>query len=114
MWAFFVARSSHRPRWPVMKSRPSDSYQEPRWLVPMDGPLGSPFGPRWGRMHDGIDIEGWAETRVRATRVGIVTHVGYLADGAGYGFVIKVRHERRDRHDVRAPRARLRQARARS
>ena len=90
---------------------PADSYREPRWLVPMDGPLGSPFGPRWGRMHDGIDIEGWAETRVRATRVGLVTHVGWLEDGAGYGFVIKVRHDGRDRDDVRPPRTRLRQAR---
>jgi murein DD-endopeptidase MepM/ murein hydrolase activator NlpD len=69
---------------------PADSHQEARWLVPMDGPLGSPFGPRWGRMHDGIDIEGWAETRVRATRVGVVTRVGWHG---GYGQVVKVRHE---------------------
>ena len=80
------------PALAAYEESPSDSYREPRWLVPMDGPLGSPFGPRWGRMHDGIDIEGWAETRVRATRVDLVTHVGYLEDGAGYGFVIKVRH----------------------
>jgi murein DD-endopeptidase MepM/ murein hydrolase activator NlpD len=71
---------------------PADSYREARWLLPMDGPLGSPFGPRWGRLHDGIDIEGWAETRVRATRVGRVTHVGWLRYGSGYGLVIKVRH----------------------
>jgi murein DD-endopeptidase MepM/ murein hydrolase activator NlpD len=71
---------------------PADSYREARWLLPMDGPLGSPFGPRWGRLHDGIDIEGWAETRVRATRVGRVTHVGWLRNGSGYGLVVKVRH----------------------
>jgi murein DD-endopeptidase MepM/ murein hydrolase activator NlpD len=72
---------------------PADSVQEPRWLVPMDGPLGSPFGYRWGRMHDGVDIEGWYETRVRATRVGVVTHVGWLHDYSGYGFVVKIRHD---------------------
>ena len=72
---------------------PADSFQEGRWLVPMDGPLGSPFGPRWGRVHDGIDIEGWAETRVRATRVGRVAYVGWLPDYSGYGLVIKIRHE---------------------
>jgi len=72
---------------------PADSFQEPRWLLPMDGPLGSPFGPRWGRMHDGIDIEGWAETRVRATRTGVVSHVGWLDDQSGYGLVVKLRHE---------------------
>ncbi len=72
---------------------PADSHREPRWLVPMDGPLGSPFGERWGRLHDGIDIEGWAETRVRAARVGRVIHVGWLDDGSGYGLVVRVRHE---------------------
>ena len=61
---------------------PADSHREARWLVPMDGPLGSPFGPRWGRMHDGIDIEGWAETRVRAARAGVVKRVGWFG---GYG-----------------------------
>jgi murein DD-endopeptidase MepM/ murein hydrolase activator NlpD len=72
---------------------PADSYREGRWLVPMDCPLGSPFGPRWGRLHQGIDIEGWAETRVRATRVGRVMHVGWLPRDSGHGLVVKVRHE---------------------
>ncbi len=72
---------------------PADSHPERRWLVPMDGPLGSPFGLRWGRMHEGLDIEGWAETRVRATQVGVVTHVGWLNHYSGYGLVVKVRHE---------------------
>ena len=68
---------------------PSDSHREMRWLLPMDGPLGSPFGPRWGRMHEGIDIEGWAETRVRAAQTGRIMHVG---DYSGYGLVVKIRH----------------------
>ena len=57
--------------------------------VPMDGPLGSDFGPRWGGTHEGIDIEGWYETRVRATQRGRVTHVGWLDDYSGYGLVIR-------------------------
>jgi murein DD-endopeptidase MepM/ murein hydrolase activator NlpD len=44
-------------------------------------------------MHDGIDIEGWAETRVRAAQTGRVTFVGWLDDYWGYGLVVKVRHE---------------------
>lgn len=72
---------------------PRDSHRDPRWVVPLDGPFGSPFGPRWGRFHDGIDIEGWAETRVHAARPGVVTKVGWLKGYEGYGFVVKIRHE---------------------
>lgn len=70
-----------------------DSHRDPRWIVPLDGPLGSPFGPRWGRFHEGIDIEGWAETRVHAARPGVVTKVGWLNGYEGYGSVVKIRHE---------------------
>jgi murein DD-endopeptidase MepM/ murein hydrolase activator NlpD len=70
-----------------------DSHRSPAWVLPLDGPLGSPFGPRWGRFHEGIDIEGWAETRVHAARPGIVTRVGWLRGYEGYGFVVKIRHE---------------------
>jgi len=73
---------------------PSESRPDSRWVLPLNGPLGSPFGPRWGRMHDGIDIEGWAETRVRAAQTGTVTRVGWLDSYSGYGLVIKIRHER--------------------
>jgi murein DD-endopeptidase MepM/ murein hydrolase activator NlpD len=72
---------------------PADSLRGPRWLLPMDGPLGSHFGPRWGGMHEGIDIEGWYETRVRASQRGVVRYVGWLDDYSGYGLVVKVRHE---------------------
>lgn len=74
---------------------PGDSVREPvvRWALPLDGPLGSPFGYRWGRMHEGIDIEGWAETRVRAAASGVVTRVGWLRGYDGYGLVVKIRHE---------------------
>ena len=68
-------------------------HRDARWIVPLDGPLGSPFGPRWGGFHDGIDLEGWAETRVHAARPGVVTHVGWLIGYEGYGFVVKIRHD---------------------
>jgi murein DD-endopeptidase MepM/ murein hydrolase activator NlpD len=63
------------------------------FAVPLNGNLGSPFGYRWGRMHEGIDIEGWAHTRVHAALSGIVTRVGWLRSYWGYGLVIKIRHD---------------------
>ena len=63
------------------------------FFVPLNGNLGSPFGYRWGRMHEGIDIEGWAHTDVHAALAGTVTRVGWLPHASGFGFVIKVRHD---------------------
>jgi murein DD-endopeptidase MepM/ murein hydrolase activator NlpD len=63
------------------------------FAVPLNGNLGSPFGYRWGRMHEGIDIEGWAHTRVRAALGGVVTKVGWLSGYSGFGYVVKVRHD---------------------
>jgi murein DD-endopeptidase MepM/ murein hydrolase activator NlpD len=62
------------------------------FYVPLNGNLGSPFGPRWGRFHEGIDIEGWAHTKVHAALSGEVIRVGWLAGYEGYGLVIKLRH----------------------
>ena len=62
------------------------------FFVPLNGNLGSPFGYRWGRMHEGIDIEGWAHTDVHAALAGTVTRVGWLTNASGFGLVIKVRH----------------------
>jgi murein DD-endopeptidase MepM/ murein hydrolase activator NlpD len=64
------------------------------FTVPLNGNLGSPFGYRWGRMHEGIDIEGWAHTRVHAAMRGEVTKVGWLGNASGFGLVVKLRHER--------------------
>lgn len=72
---------------------PGDSHRERTWLIPLDGRLGSPFGYRWGRLHQGIDVEGWAETRVRAAQSGVVTKTGWLSGYSGYGLVVKLRHE---------------------
>jgi murein DD-endopeptidase MepM/ murein hydrolase activator NlpD len=62
------------------------------FFVPLNGNLGSPFGYRWGRLHEGIDIEGWAHTRVHAALAGTVTRVGWLSGYSGYGLVVKIRH----------------------
>jgi murein DD-endopeptidase MepM/ murein hydrolase activator NlpD len=62
------------------------------FYVPLNGNLGSPFGPRWGRFHEGIDIEGWAHTKVHAALAGEVTRVGWLRGYEGFGLVIKLRH----------------------
>jgi murein DD-endopeptidase MepM/ murein hydrolase activator NlpD len=62
------------------------------FYVPLNGNLGSPFGYRWGRMHEGIDIEGWAHTDVHAALAGTVTRVGWLKNYDGFGLVVKLRH----------------------
>ncbi|MGH3024772.1 MAG: M23 family metallopeptidase [Gaiellaceae bacterium] len=81
------------PAWAGYPESPADSRPEPTWRIPLDGPFGSPFGYRWGRMHQGIDIEGWYETRVRAAQSGVVTKVGWLGNYSGFGLVVKVRHQ---------------------
>ncbi|HUG38722.1 MAG TPA: M23 family metallopeptidase [Candidatus Limnocylindrales bacterium] len=83
------------PAWAGYEESPRDSHRERTWRIPLDGPFGSPFGYRWGRMHQGIDIEAWAETRVRAAQSGVVTKVGWLNGYSGFGLVVKIRHERR-------------------
>jgi murein DD-endopeptidase MepM/ murein hydrolase activator NlpD len=60
---------------------------------PLNGNLGSPFGYRWGRMHEGIDIEGWAHRDVHAALAGTVKRVGWLLNAGGFGVVIKLQHE---------------------
>jgi murein DD-endopeptidase MepM/ murein hydrolase activator NlpD len=62
------------------------------FYVPLNGNLGSPFGYRWGRMHEGIDIEGWAHTEVHAALAGTVNRVGWLKNYDGFGLVVKLRH----------------------
>jgi murein DD-endopeptidase MepM/ murein hydrolase activator NlpD len=89
----FCCLALAQPALARIEATPSESRRDSRWVLPLHGPLGSPFGPRWGRMHEGIDIEGWAETRVRAARTGTVTRVGWLDSYSGYGLVIKIRHD---------------------
>ena len=63
-----------------------------RFVAPLDARIGSPFGHRWGRLHAGIDIEGWQRTDVHAAAAGVVTRVGWLPGYSGYGLVVVVRH----------------------
>jgi murein DD-endopeptidase MepM/ murein hydrolase activator NlpD len=63
------------------------------FYVPLNGNLGSPFGSRWGRFHEGIDIEGWAHTKVYAAISGEVIARGWLRNFEGYGLVVKIRHK---------------------
>jgi murein DD-endopeptidase MepM/ murein hydrolase activator NlpD len=63
-----------------------------RFVAPLDARIGSPFGHRWGRLHAGIDIEGWARTDVHAAAPGRVTAVGWLTSYEGYGRTIVITH----------------------
>jgi murein DD-endopeptidase MepM/ murein hydrolase activator NlpD len=63
--------------------------------VPLNGPLQSGFGLRWGRMHWGVDLDGYSNTVVRAALPGVVTRVGWLRNYSGYGLVVKIRHRGR-------------------
>lgn len=63
------------------------------FYLPLNGNLGSQFGPRWGRFHEGIDIEGWAHTKVYAAISGEVIARGWLRNFEGYGLVVKIRHK---------------------
>ena len=58
------------------------------FYVPLNGNLGSPFAHRWGRFHEGIDIEGWAHTKVYAALSGEVIARGWLHNLEGYGLVV--------------------------
>ena len=79
-------------RLPEPPVKPREVPDRALFFVPLNGNLGSPFGYRWGRLHEGIDIEGWAHTRVHAALSGIVTQVGWLPYYEGYGLVVKIRH----------------------
>ena len=50
----------------------------------------SGYGPRWGRMHSGTDFAAAYGTPIYATADGVVTYAGWQA---GYGRLVKIRHE---------------------
>jgi murein DD-endopeptidase MepM/ murein hydrolase activator NlpD len=85
--AFFAPAAGAR-----YTERPARIPDRRLFFVPLNGNLGSPFGMRWGRMHEGIDIEGWAHTKVYSALSGRVIAVGWLRNFEGYGLVIKIRH----------------------
>jgi murein DD-endopeptidase MepM/ murein hydrolase activator NlpD len=92
--AFFIAALAAAPAAARLTEPPARVPDRELFYVPLNGNLGSPFGPRWGRFHEGIDIEGWAHTRVRAVLSGRVIAVGWLRNFEGYGLVVKIRHAR--------------------
>jgi murein DD-endopeptidase MepM/ murein hydrolase activator NlpD len=65
-----------------------------RFGMPLKGLNYWDYGMRWGRMHRGTDIAvlGGHDV-IRAPLAGKVTHVGWLNNYSGYGFVVKIRHD---------------------
>ncbi|MDQ4145331.1 MAG: peptidoglycan DD-metalloendopeptidase family protein [Actinomycetota bacterium] len=59
------------------------------FIWPLNGPITSSYGPRWGRMHTGIDIDGYTGQPVVASKDGRVI----LAQSySGYGNTVIVDH----------------------
>jgi murein DD-endopeptidase MepM/ murein hydrolase activator NlpD len=59
------------------------------FIWPLNGSVTSPYGPRWGRMHTGIDINGYYGQPVVATKEGqVVMSSSY----SGYGNTVVVDH----------------------
>ncbi|MDQ3955885.1 MAG: peptidoglycan DD-metalloendopeptidase family protein [Actinomycetota bacterium] len=58
------------------------------FIWPINGGVTSPFGPRWGRMHEGIDIDGYSGQPIVASKSGRVISAGDAGDGYGTKVVI--------------------------
>lgn len=58
------------------------------FIWPINGAVTSPFGYRWGRMHEGIDIDGYTGQPIVASKAGQVISVGDAGDGYGTKVVI--------------------------
>lgn len=58
------------------------------FIWPINGAVTSPFGPRWGRMHEGIDIDGYSGQPIVASKSGRVISAGDAGDGYGTKVVI--------------------------
>lgn len=59
------------------------------FIWPLNGPITSPYGPRWGRMHEGIDIDGYTGQPIVASKGGTVVISEYYG---GYGYAIAIDH----------------------
>ena len=64
-----------------------------RFERPVPGVLQSCFCYRWGRFHSGVDLDGESGDPVSASLPGRVTAVGWLSNYAGYGLVVRLRHD---------------------
>lgn len=60
------------------------------FIWPLNGGVTSPFGYRWGRLHAGIDINGYTGQPIAAAKSGIAVYVG--SGMSGYGNVVILEH----------------------
>ena len=58
------------------------------FVWPVNGAVTSGFGYRWGRMHEGIDIDGYTGQPIVASKAGRVISAGDAGDGYGSKVVI--------------------------
>jgi murein DD-endopeptidase MepM/ murein hydrolase activator NlpD len=58
------------------------------FIWPLNGAVTSPFGFRWGRMHEGIDIDGYTGQPIVASKAGRVISAGDAGDGYGTKVVL--------------------------
>jgi murein DD-endopeptidase MepM/ murein hydrolase activator NlpD len=59
------------------------------FIWPLNGGVTSPYGPRWGRMHTGIDIDGYSGQPIVAAKEGQVIMAGVYS---GYGNAVIIDH----------------------
>jgi murein DD-endopeptidase MepM/ murein hydrolase activator NlpD len=59
------------------------------FIWPLNGPITSGYGPRWGRMHTGIDIDGYTGQPIVASKAGNVILASYYS---GYGNAVIIDH----------------------
>ena len=59
------------------------------FIWPLNGGITSPYGPRWGRMHTGIDINGYTGQPIVAAKEGQVIMAGGYS---GYGNTVIIDH----------------------
>lgn len=59
------------------------------YIWPLNGAITSPYGPRWGRMHTGIDIDGYTGQPIVASKEGTVVLAEYYS---GYGNAVVIDH----------------------
>jgi murein DD-endopeptidase MepM/ murein hydrolase activator NlpD len=58
-------------------------------IWPINGSVTSPYGYRWGRMHTGIDIDGYSGQPIVASKEGVVVLASYYS---GYGLTVIIDH----------------------
>ena len=84
-----AAASSTAPTTPTYSGTPNTGGPSASGFVwPLNGAVTSGFGYRWGRMHEGIDIDGYTGQPIVASKAGRVISTGDAGDGYGTKVVI--------------------------